>query len=435
LLTPNRARFQLHTICCHQNSPLSFYVKPHLEFNILPKYHIALSFAGEERPYVEKVAAALKAEGVEVFYDMFEEAELWGKDLYSYLSDIYQNRAVFTVMFVSKAYESKLWTNHERKSAQARAFSENKEYILPAIFDETVEVPGLLKTTGHTLLKKKTPEQLATLIVQKLKKAGISVSQAFAYSESAKADVDFQLSKENKACDVIRALKVYTWGIQNSAFQSFLELDWPKVSADQAFVLGRNLYQSACGGERRVVSAIEKLRSELAQLPEDRAKDVLNGMFFEVYFDSTGEFRGRKLKKRYLRELLALQKVKKFEESIMFIRRALKAYRQNLLFLPATDPELVSLAIQIRRSDPPEIKTIKIKSKNILEARSKEEDSPASLWKISYQTFTLEALRERLSEEWGIPLDQLILSHSPPIDPKTKLRLPEDSVISWPVET
>jgi hypothetical protein len=415
-------------------APFIWAVKPHRTINILLKYHIALSFAGEERDYVEKVATSLKAAGVDVFYDMFEEADLWGKDLYSHLSEVYQNRALFTVMFVSKAYESKLWTSHERKSAQAHAFAESKEYILPAIFDEAVEIPGLLKTTGHILLKKKTPEQLSTLIIEKLEKSGVVLSGAFAYSESAKADVDFPLPKGSKVCDVIRALKVCTWGTQNAAFQSFLELDWQKVKADEAFVLGRNLYQSACGGERRAVLAMEKLRSELAQIPVDHAMDLLNGMLFEVYFDSNGEFRGQKLKKRFLKELLSLQKVKKFEASITFIRRALEAYRQNLLFLPSTDPEIIELLIQIRRSDPPEIKAISVKGKNILKLRPNSEDTLSGLWKISYQSFTLETLHDNLSDQWGIPLEQLTLSHKPVIDPKIKLRLPEGSMISWPAE-
>ena len=34
------------------------------------KYDIALSFAGEDREYVEKVATLLKENGVRVFYDM-----------------------------------------------------------------------------------------------------------------------------------------------------------------------------------------------------------------------------------------------------------------------------------------------------------------------------------------------------------------------------
>jgi len=42
----------------------------------IEKYDIALSFAGENRAYVEEVAAGLKAAGVKVFYDAFEKANL-----------------------------------------------------------------------------------------------------------------------------------------------------------------------------------------------------------------------------------------------------------------------------------------------------------------------------------------------------------------------
>ncbi len=92
------------------------------------EYDVALSFAGEDRTYVDAVATALKPD-VSVFYDSFEEAHLWGKDLYSYLHDVYQNKARFTVMFISEHYAKKLWTLHERKAAQVRAFREREEYI------------------------------------------------------------------------------------------------------------------------------------------------------------------------------------------------------------------------------------------------------------------------------------------------------------------
>lgn len=130
-------------------------------------YDVALSFAGEDREYVDRVAEALAAKGVKVFYDNFEEADLWGKDLYSHLADVYGSQARFTVMFVSKAYGAKLWTNHERKAAQAKAFTQNSEYILPVRIDDT-EIPGMLPTTSYVLASKKSPAQLASLVVKKL---------------------------------------------------------------------------------------------------------------------------------------------------------------------------------------------------------------------------------------------------------------------------
>lgn len=131
-------------------------------------YDVALSFAGEDRAYVEEVAQILRDRSIRVFYDLFEEANLWGKNLYEYLSEIYQNKARYTVLFISKFYNQKLWTNHERMSMQARAFGESKEYILPARFDDT-ELPGVLKTIGYISLKHKTPAQFASLVEKKLK--------------------------------------------------------------------------------------------------------------------------------------------------------------------------------------------------------------------------------------------------------------------------
>jgi hypothetical protein len=98
------------------------------------RYDVALSFAGEDREYVDHVAGALVRSGVSVFYDRYEEASLWGKNIYVHLQSVYSEAATFTVMFVSLAYAKKLWTNHERESAQSRAFTERREYILPARF-------------------------------------------------------------------------------------------------------------------------------------------------------------------------------------------------------------------------------------------------------------------------------------------------------------
>jgi hypothetical protein len=67
-----------------------------------PEYDVCLSFAGEQRPYVEKVADALLASGLRVFYDGCETASLWGKDLYEHLDSIYSNAARYCVLFVSQ---------------------------------------------------------------------------------------------------------------------------------------------------------------------------------------------------------------------------------------------------------------------------------------------------------------------------------------------
>lgn len=131
------------------------------------KYDVALSFAGDQRSYVEEVAKRLRDAGVNVFYDDYEKADLWGKDLYSHLDFVYRRASRYCVIFISESYAAKVWTNHERRSAQARAFEENYEYLLPARFDET-ELSGLPPTIGFLDLREMQPEDLVSMIRQKL---------------------------------------------------------------------------------------------------------------------------------------------------------------------------------------------------------------------------------------------------------------------------
>lgn len=132
-----------------------------------PEYDVAISFAGEDRGYVETVAGVLRDRGVKVFYDRYEEVQLWGKDLYAHLDDVYRKKARYCVLFVSASYRDKLWTNHERRSAQARAFGENREYILPVRFDDT-EIPGMPPTVGYVDATKHTPHEVAELTCTKV---------------------------------------------------------------------------------------------------------------------------------------------------------------------------------------------------------------------------------------------------------------------------
>ncbi|EPD8246238.1 toll/interleukin-1 receptor domain-containing protein [Yersinia enterocolitica] len=142
--------------------------------SIAKEYDIALSFAGEDREYVKQVADLLLQSGVKVFYDSFEEEKLWGKDLYVYLSEIYKDKALYTIMFISEHYALKLWTNHERRSMQARAFQESAEYILPAKFDDT-EIPGLLPTIGFISLVNRSPQNFVEIINRKLINSGRTI--------------------------------------------------------------------------------------------------------------------------------------------------------------------------------------------------------------------------------------------------------------------
>ena len=131
------------------------------------EFDVALSFAGEDRQHAKALADLLDSGGYEVFYDEYEQAELWGKNLLEYLSTVYKDKAHYCVVFLSEFYAEKWWPRHELQSAAARAFKENEEYILPIRLDDT-EVEGILPTVGHLDLRKVSIEEVYQVLVQKL---------------------------------------------------------------------------------------------------------------------------------------------------------------------------------------------------------------------------------------------------------------------------
>ncbi len=131
------------------------------------KFDVALSYASEDRDFVDKVANYLRERQVRVFYDQFEKVNLWAKELKDELGQIFRTRSQYVVIFISRHYAQKAWTNHERKSALSRASEEKREYVLPAYFDDT-ELPGLRSTIAGIDLRNETPESFGAMILSKV---------------------------------------------------------------------------------------------------------------------------------------------------------------------------------------------------------------------------------------------------------------------------
>ena len=132
-----------------------------------PKYQVALSFAGEQRDYVEEVARHLRSRSIDVFYDDFEKVGLWGRRGAEKFHEAFAEKSAYVVMFISEAYVLKAWPNHERRSALSRMIEEKDEYILPVRFDDT-RVRGLPTDVIYLSACEYKPAQLATMIGNKL---------------------------------------------------------------------------------------------------------------------------------------------------------------------------------------------------------------------------------------------------------------------------
>lgn len=140
-------------------------------------YDVAISFAGEQRQEAQRLAKCLKENRVSVFFDEFQAAELWGKDLFEHLSAVYMRQAQYCIIFASEAYSRKVWTTHERKSAQARALEEKgKEYILPVRFDQT-PIPGINPTVGYLDFQRYGVDGVCNAFIKKLRNQPIAVAE------------------------------------------------------------------------------------------------------------------------------------------------------------------------------------------------------------------------------------------------------------------
>ncbi len=130
-------------------------------------YDVALSFAGEQRDYVECVVRTLHNYGLSVFYDRDEVVMLWGKHLSEKLPEIYAHESDFVVFFVSKEWVNKDWPRLERRAALSRATQQQNEYILPVRFDDT-PVPGLLEDVDFVRAQEYSPAQIGAIVAGKL---------------------------------------------------------------------------------------------------------------------------------------------------------------------------------------------------------------------------------------------------------------------------
>lgn len=132
------------------------------------EYDVALSFAEEDHALVECVVAALKEKGVNPYYYKEKTEETWGEQLDHMLREIYGKKSRLCVIFYSKHYVAKQWTNFEMNTAQRRQTRNIRTYILPLKLDDT----SLPKALGKVVY---APVQdcavLAEMIYKKVERA------------------------------------------------------------------------------------------------------------------------------------------------------------------------------------------------------------------------------------------------------------------------
>ncbi|MCA1705675.1 MAG: toll/interleukin-1 receptor domain-containing protein, partial [Actinobacteria bacterium] len=125
-------------------------------------YDIAVSFAAEQRDYVERTVTAAKSLTLRVFYDRDMSHTWWGRNFVVEQRKVYGQRALHFVPFISIEYLARPYPRDEFSYAMLRVVEREDRYILPVLVGEVVVPPELLHPCiGYLRAEEHTPEQLA----------------------------------------------------------------------------------------------------------------------------------------------------------------------------------------------------------------------------------------------------------------------------------
>ena len=133
------------------------------------RFRVAFSFAGEKRKFVAKAASILaKRFGEEaILYDKFHEAEFARYDLGIYLPKLYGEQSELIVPVLCPEYDKKRWTGWEWLHIYSLLTQTDGRRVMPCRFEHAV-ADGLTAAAGFVELDDKTPEDLATLVLERL---------------------------------------------------------------------------------------------------------------------------------------------------------------------------------------------------------------------------------------------------------------------------
>lgn len=259
------------------------------------------------------------------------------------------------------------------------------------------------------------------------------------YEQAALRDREYQADAPSAINDIIRDLKSLNWYAQNPAITRIRAIRQDEFSHSSWFVLGRNIYQAACGNSQKAMEFMAGLETQLRQFPPATAQHLLAGMLFEVYFDSRGEFR-EKAKFSYADKPLSVSTNAEFADVLEFINYHLRNHRDRLAFMPGERtgkvirvvstplPPPAAHASQPREGVlvPPchEVHSVMLDGIELMR-ESTGERGGAWLRMILRTNVCSERIRDQISGELAIPKWALTIETEPPMSSDLDLAMPE----------
>jgi hypothetical protein len=142
------------------------------------RFTVALSFPGEHRDFVSRVADCLaeKFTKPRILYDKYHEAEFARPNLDVHLPNLYRTESDLIAIFLCDEYKKKRWCKLEWRSVRQLISTADEDRIMFLSFDEVGAIPeiGILDGDGYVSIALRSAEEIAALIVQRLDPKSLS---------------------------------------------------------------------------------------------------------------------------------------------------------------------------------------------------------------------------------------------------------------------
>lgn len=244
------------------------------------------------------------------------------------------------------------------------------------------------------------------------------------YSKIAIADDLFTITAGNPLHEIIDSIKSHNWYVQNPAID---RLNAQLISAadyDSLFVLGRNIYQAACGNAGSALNYISNFRSKLSSVNIEKKLCVLEGMLFEIFFNSQGDFRDS-FKTTMFNAVFDLDVYPEYKPAFEFISEVLLPFSNSFYILPGKHIDDAAIELSTTKNERGSIiiNEVHFDGENILYGE-KGWEKYAFDGKVLYDSMRYDSLMDKISKEMMIPEKYISLQASVDIDESSKFEFP-----------
>lgn len=227
------------------------------------------------------------------------------------------------------------------------------------------------------------------------------------YDGPALADRLFVIDPARKSHQIIAGLKTHDWYKQNPALALLDKDSVEKMRENDLFVIGRNIYQAACGDADGAAEFVRNFMNATSGYPDDKRKAILDGMLFEIFFNKDGKPR-RRVKRECFEEVFDLQQYEELKESFEFIAEALTATGGDFYAVPGKGHELAVTVSTQKMKHGFVVDAIYIAGANVLRI-----EGEGAAKELLYAYTDPDDLSDRLRDQLFLPARLLKISFTP----------------------